>query len=49
MITGISNTSPSTRMNVVTNEMYSLARGAASKTSLPNVKRNRIAFGSRRK
>jgi len=49
MITGISNTSPTPRMNVVTNEMYSLARGLASNTSLPNVNRKLIAFGSSRK
>jgi len=49
MITGISATRPTPRMNVVTNEMYSLARGDASKTSDPNVNRNWIACGSRMK
>jgi len=49
MMTGISNTRPTPRMNVVTNEMYSLARGEASNTSLPKVNRKLIAFGRSRK
>jgi len=46
MITGISATRPTPRMNVVTNETYSLARGEASNTSDPKVNRNSIALGS---
>jgi len=46
MMTGTSKTSPTPRMKVVTNEMYSDARSWLSMTSLPKLMRNLMAFGS---